>query len=241
MQLVIENREALNTIIQDIYRNAKYPLNLIAEPVKRMKTKKQLGYIFGGIFQALADYYKDQQGETWTSEDIKTMVYNELNLFEKRQYPNGKEYYNPITISKMTTDQTSMFINAVLDWIDNETDCILHPSLRYCWLLHVTDKQIDEVMSYAAQLRDPAYLNHIRNLTCINCGRYGVEAAHMRINYQAGAGIKPPDWLAIPLCHSCHIERQHTEGKEIKAPYNYDMKVFCKLCYVRWIRKEINS
>ena len=37
------------------------------------------------------------------------------------------------------------------------------------------------------------------------------EVAHIRTAANAGTGLKPPDWDAVPLCQACH-ELQHQIG-----------------------------
>lgn len=39
------------------------------------------------------------------------------------------------------------------------------------------------------------------------------EVAHVRTAANAGTGLKPADWDAVPLCHTCHA-LQHQIGME---------------------------
>jgi hypothetical protein len=57
---------------------------------------------------------------------------------------------------------------------------------------------------------DKKRLARIRQLPCLLChAPPPSEAAHLRIGHVAGTGLKPPDDLAIPLCHEHH--RKETE------------------------------
>lgn len=63
--------------------------------------------------------------------------------------------------------------------------------------------------------RDDKHLRFIRSLPCCICGRYDVEAAHIRTASLAhgknhtGMGEKPSDKWTVPLCVGHHRE-QHT-------------------------------
>jgi hypothetical protein len=61
--------------------------------------------------------------------------------------------------------------------------------------------------------KEPAYLNWIRSLPCVCCGKAPrSEAAHVRAGYPAegwrptGMAEKPSDRRTAPLCRSCHRE-----------------------------------
>ena len=56
----------------------------------------------------------------------------------------------------------------------------------------------------------PAYLDWIRGLQCESCGwRPPSEAHHLKGEFhQSGAGLKAPDYLAMPLCPACHDDIQ---------------------------------
>ena len=61
----------------------------------------------------------------------------------------------------------------------------------------------------------PKYLDWIRGLNCAGCGALPPsEAHHLKGDLNAsGAGLKAPDWLAMPLCMLCHRKmHEATEG-----------------------------
>lgn len=66
------------------------------------------------------------------------------------------------------------------------------------------------------------YLDRIRALPCLKCGRSPCEAAHVRFSdaraakVNPGFGAKPEDRWAVPLCAECHrgLKGQHTRGEQ---------------------------
>ena len=60
--------------------------------------------------------------------------------------------------------------------------------------------------------RSQAYLRYIRSLPCVVTGRLGVVAHHVRCLGHGGTGLKPPDWMAVPLDPLEH-QRLHDMGE----------------------------
>ena len=57
------------------------------------------------------------------------------------------------------------------------------------------------------------HLIFVRKLPCVACGKAAPsEAAHVRTGTDSGAGIKPGDRYAVPLCSTCHT-KQHRIGE----------------------------
>jgi len=61
--------------------------------------------------------------------------------------------------------------------------------------------------------KDSAYLNWIRTLPCVACGKSAPsQAAHIRSGYPepgwrpTGMAEKPSDWRTAPLCRDCHLD-----------------------------------
>lgn len=58
--------------------------------------------------------------------------------------------------------------------------------------------------------QDRAHLDWLKTLPCLGCGkRPPCDPAHLRFStadepLHAGAGLKPPDKKAVPLCRACH-------------------------------------
>lgn len=61
------------------------------------------------------------------------------------------------------------------------------------------------------------YLKFIREQPCIICGQRA-EPHHVRMNSNAGTGIKPDDTWSLPLCRLHHAELHHPEFKH-KEPF----------------------
>jgi hypothetical protein len=62
--------------------------------------------------------------------------------------------------------------------------------------------------------RAAQHLAFVRQLPCVACG-WGFDpsqAAHVRSETDGGAGMKPGDRFAVPLCFACHAE-QHRVGE----------------------------
>lgn len=64
------------------------------------------------------------------------------------------------------------------------------------------------------RVKETKHLDNIRQLPCVVCLRFGVEAAHLRTvcrkygKRETGKGEKPSDRWTLPLC-SEHHRRQH--------------------------------
>ena len=57
------------------------------------------------------------------------------------------------------------------------------------------------------------HLAFVRQLPCVACGKAAPsEAAHVRTGTDGGAGMKPGDRYAVPLCTACHA-KQHRIGE----------------------------
>ena len=57
--------------------------------------------------------------------------------------------------------------------------------------------------------RSNAYLIYIRQQSCIICQHPETDAHHVRIQSNAGTGIKPSDFYGVPLCRLHHLESHH--------------------------------
>lgn len=238
---VISNPDELENFFILTRHEAKYPMNIDVSNPKRMKTLKQLKYIFGGIIKALNAYFKELQGKEYEPDILKSWLYFKVGVNEIINLPDGNTAFERITLSKMDIDQATEFINKVLLFIDNETTCILPPVLRYTWLLHVKDNELQELMNYKYPDKSPEYLSYIRSLSCIHCGVYGTEPHHIKQSGHSGTATKSGDWFTIPLCRICH-DKAHTQGQDTILKglmlYGYHIAIFCKLAYKRWLFKK---
>lgn len=88
--------------------------------------------------------------------------------------------------------------------------------MRYCGL----DMQFPKNKPW----RSEKYLDYIRAMPCLRCGKPGpCDPHHVSVKNQ-GWGTKPPDYQAVPLCSGlsgCHVkeESQPTWGAEDYFPW----------------------
>lgn len=68
--------------------------------------------------------------------------------------------------------------------------------------------------------KDTVYLELVRCLSCLRCGSWPVQAAHVRTSADGegpvGVGRKPDDSRVLPLCQGCHLDApdaQHRVGE----------------------------
>ena len=220
-------------------------LNISYEPVQKPKSREQLGFIFGGLIKALLIYFNSLGFEDYTPDIIKTWLYYETGVFDKKILPSGERREIIKTLSGMNSKEASDFINKALNFIEhspilNGTNgvrpFVLTPELRYCWTRNVDEDFKVSVYGEEFKERDEAYLRHQRSLTCIYCGGRGGEAHHIKDG--SGLGRKNPDWFTIPVCNNCHVPIMH--GKDfmegLKAVLNgLDIETFCRCCYYKWL------
>lgn len=86
--------------------------------------------------------------------------------------------------------------------------------------------------------RDRKYLDSYRDATCIACGSdYGVIGAHIRTGNEGGMGLKPSDFLTLPLCFSCHQDQENNPGAEWWT--NHVLKAIARRRYGKWKNEPI--
>jgi len=73
--------------------------------------------------------------------------------------------------------------------------------------------------------RSKPYLDFIRNQPCIVSGSdYGVVAHHVRILGNGGTGLKPSDFLTVPLTHENHMLLHSGGERSFYKKHNIDIK-----------------
>ena len=242
MNFTITNKQfahnVLNTIDKKIEEGKVY--NIIFEEVKSLKTKKQLGFIFGGIIKALVLYF-NRLGYEFQPVQIKEWLYSEIGVTETLFLPNGQEKHIIKTLSGMTKLEASNFIYKLLNFIDTSDaleDFILPPDLRYCWTHNIDELLIQQIKLFQYPERSERYLNRQRSLTCLRCGSKGGQAHHIKRG--SGLGRKNPDWFTIPICAKCHTYLHSIVGEpnflnEISNTIgNLDIELFCKISFFLW-------
>lgn len=242
MNVTIYNKAQAKQILSGLFYNIadgkEYRLSF--EEVKQAKTKKQLGFIFGGIVKSLCLFFNDY-GYNFTPEQIKEWLYSEIGVRETLFLPNGQQKEIIKTLSGMDKAEVSKFIFDVLRFID-ESDAlvnfILPVDLRYCWVHNIDERIIEEVQQLKYPELDEKYLNYQRKQHCIRCGKVGHQAHHIKRG--SGLGRKNPDWFTIPICSECHQYLHSSVGEdaflqEIKYIHNgLDIRLFCRVAYYLW-------
>ncbi len=215
--------------------------------VKHLKTKKQLGFIFGGLVSAIQQYKFENDGYKPEKRHVIEDLYEIASPIKERQTLLGEIKKCYLTLSEMTKEEASLFIEGVIDYIDNHTNIILTPDLRYTWVNNIEDNQnlclsIDNFLK-TWKREYPEYLSYIRKQACISCGVFGCEAHHLRMGNQSGISLKNPDYMTIPLCKNCH-NILHQKGElsfydDLKGIYQHlGIEKFSILCFARWIYKK---
>jgi hypothetical protein len=65
--------------------------------------------------------------------------------------------------------------------------------------------------------KNPKYIKYIRSLPCCKTGTSEVDPHHIRdtsiipIEFAGGTGLKPYDFMAIPVCHYVH-QQDHSQN-----------------------------
>lgn len=253
MQVTAHNSKQLDVIIRDMFNkfNEYKELAISYDKPFKDKTVRQLGYIFGGLIKSVISFYK-HGGQQWSVEDVKNNFYKacagtDERLVRKVQFFNGDIYQIPKRLSEMDLEEASIFIEKCLYVIDNAKcfkGLILHPSLRYTWIRHITTEELQRANEYKFPRVCPEYLEHTRKQACLCCGVMNKsQVHHLKLAGQSGTAYKVDDWLTIPLCDSCHIEELHQHGqqtfyKELEWITKYVGLIdFCRLRYLRWLNK----
>lgn len=253
MQVTVYNSKQLDVVVRDMMTQFNIHKSLSVSYDKPFKDKsvRQLGYIFGGLVDSVRDFYLGQ-GVHWEKDDIKENFYQACSKIDERlcrnvQRFNGDTYQVPKRLSEMDTEEASLFIDKCLYLIDNArcfAGLVLHPSLRYTWIRHVTADELQRANEYKFPRTVPEYLEHTRQQACIWCGRMNAsEAHHLKVAGYSGEAYKADDWLTVPLCHDCHIAELHQHGQEkflegLSWITKYiDLIDFCRVRYLRWLNK----
>lgn len=244
MKLTIYNENMLDNACMDMYRllNEKKAINLYYEEYKSPKTKKQLGFFFSAICEAVVNYYHDKGLNEWNENAVKELFYSAVSPRKKMVRLNGEVYDYAIRISEMDRKQMAEFIDNVLILIERAEcfkDLILTPDVRHCWVHNIESYDLRNINKKLFPMSDKEYLEHRRKQCCIVCGRFGCEAHHIRETDTAGVARKADDWQTISLCPE-HHRMYHAKGNkwlfcQILWILRYmDLEDFCACCYNRW-------
>ncbi len=78
------------------------------------------------------------------------------------------------------------------------------------------------------------YRRFIASKPCMHCGAVEVQCAHIRAGHSGGMGMKPPDYLTVPLCPECH----HVFDANQKANPGFLVRAFVKAAELHFEWRE---
>lgn len=222
-------RNVLKTCLNSYEKGST--VNISYDVIKQTKTLKQLGFIFGGLIKAINKYF-DNIGYKYPIYVIKEWLYQECGVYETETLPNGQTFQSNKTLSDMTKQEASEFIEKVIIFIDSSeifSDFVLPPELRYCWTHNVDDEKLKTIKGYKFPNFDSYYLLHQSRLTCVRCGARGGMVYHLQRPMKR-------DFNSLPLCAKCHdYVVTHGESyliKDIKSVLNgLSIDNFCIYAY----------
>ncbi len=224
-------KTCLNSYEKDSIVNVSY------EVLKQQKTLKQLGFIFGGLIKAISLFFNNA-GYNFPIYVLKEWLYQQCGVYETQTLPNGSTFQSSKTLSEMTKQEASEFIEKVICFID-ESDIFdgfcLPPELRYCWTHNIDEEKLQKIKTFQYANFDSAYLMHQSKLTCIRCGARGGMVYHLQRPMKR-------DYNSVPLCAKCY-DKAITTGesyliKDIKAVTNgMSIDDFCLYAYYLYRKK----
>lgn len=243
MKITIYNEATLDNVCKEMYAllGEKKAINLSYEEYHKPKSKKQLGFFFAAICDAVVDFYHKQGLDEWTTSAVKELFYQAVSPKKKMVRFNGDIYDYSLRMSEMDMKQMSEFIDGVLNLIERANcfkDLILTPDVRYCWVHNISQDDL-RGLEFNFERNCPEYLEYRRKQCCIVCGAFGCEAHHIRETDEAGVARKADDWQTISLCRE-HHRMYHTKGQKwLNEQIGWILKYmtleeFCACCFQRW-------
>lgn len=247
MKYIVTNLPKLINIFSEIKQevNKGKVINLSWDVAHAPKTKAQLGFAFGVIFDSIQKAYIEFTGTEYDTEVIKELMYQTCSIDQVIEYwdihtNDLKTIVAKKRISNMTKEEMVQFITNMLDWCA-EYEIKLPAEAMYLWMQGLDPLYIEEVSETKYPDKDPMYLKHVRNNHCILCGKFGCEAHHLKAD--AGLGSTMPDYHAVPLCDECHRNYEGSDGhistdkiKSLTPFIRWELgeKTVVKLMYDRW-------
>lgn len=206
-------------------------INISYDIAYQPKTLKQLRFIFGGLIKAICRCFQSV-GYDYPPYVIKEWLYQELGIYNLETLPNGEQFYSKKTLSDMTKNEASEFIEKIIFFIDSSEifeGFILPPDLRYCWTHNIENSSINNIKNLNLPNFDTDFLIHQSRLTCIRCGVKGGMVYHLKKNMKR-------DYFSLPMCPKCfNLIDSHGESllnKDLKSVLNgLNIDDFCKYNY----------
>lgn len=241
MNFSCSNEQYLRNVLKTCLNSYEYgsTVNISYDVIKQTKTLKQLGFIFGGLIKAINKYFNNC-GYDYPIYVIKEWLYQQCGVYETETLPNGQTFQSNKTLSEMTKNEASEFIEKVICFIDTSeifSDFILPPELRYCWTRNIDDERLQKIKGFSFPNFDTSFLFEQSRLTCIRCGARGGMVYHLNRPMKR-------DYLSLPLCAKCHdLVMTHGESyliKDIKSVLNgLSIDDFCLYAYYLFKKKYL--
>lgn len=249
-KIVVYNQEMLDIVIRDMQYQfqLKKRLNISYEPTHKERTNAQMGFIFSALIHNITEYFQEC-GFNVDEDDVRYKLYEEVSevvpeMIVDKQIFGGKPRVKHL--GEMDRVLCSKFIDGIFTVLSEKPlydGLKLHPSISYNWMFHIEPEEIEIAKRTVLPERDEDYLNYIREMPCIVCGKqHRSHAHHAKIPKYVSNSKKTPDWTAIPVCQSCHLEGCHGQGHEwllgklMWLPV--DLEIMCRLNYLRWLNKK---
>lgn len=249
-KIVIYNQPMLDAVLRDIQYQfeLKKRLNISYEPAHKERTLAQVGFVFSALINNITEYLQDC-GFNVDEDDVRYKLYDEVSeivpaMVVDKQIFGGKPRIKHI--SEMDRALCSDFINGIFEVIDSKPlyeGLKLHPSIRNNFLWHLESQEIEIAKRTDLPDRDEDYLRFVHNQPCLVCGiQHRSHAHHAKIPRYVANSKKTPDWTAIPLCESHHLDGAHQQGHQwLEEQLKWlpvDLETFCRLSYLRWQNKS---
>lgn len=250
MKITCWNERQFDAVVEEMRRVLKErnAISISYDPPYKAKTKAQSGFIFGALIDSIVKYFRDC-GIGCNAITIKNDLYSEMEdecpelMVENSVF--GRRRPRMKTLSEMDRKETSIFIDGIFRMLEEREifqGLELAPDIQHNWTRHITEDDIKYVRGLKFPERDERYLDYIRSLPCLVCGRRNVQAHHLKDQQLCGMAQKAPDWAAIPLCTDydggCHHALAHGQGPQALQDavrwIGFDLKDFCRLLYNRW-------
>ena len=71
-------------------------------------------------------------------------------------------------------------------------------------------------------IRSQKYINWVKTLPCVVCGKSPCDPHHPKIKSFCGGTTKCSDVYVIPVCHEHHVEGHSIDWQSFEAKHNID-------------------
>lgn len=249
-KILISNPEMLDVAIEDLQQQFAESgrINLSYEKASKEKTSKQIGFIFAALIDGITEYFQDC-GFNVDMDDVRYKLYEDVSEIVPEMVVDKQIFGSKPRIKhlgEMDRELCSKFINGIFTVIDTKPiyqGLMLHPSIYFNYLYHLDPEEIKMAKDAVLPERDEDYLAYIHEQPCIVCGmQHRSHAHHAKIPRYVSNSKKTPDWTAMPLCYTHHLNGAHGQGHgwlEEKLKWlPVDLETFCRLNYIRWKNKK---